>query len=314
MTGRVETIQALRFMAAGLVVLAHCASGYFLPGVAGVDIFFVISGFIITRVLGSRGAGEFALDRLTRVYPIYWLALLPLLPLAAVEPARLATSLTLWPWFGAVNMPYLVPGWTLSYELLFYAGACLVLWRKWAILPLAAVFVVCFAFSHTHPLLGYLGNPIIFEFLLGVALAKLKPSQHRAWGMLALVVGTLAIPLLADPRFGDPAWNFQPSDRALVWGVPALLIVWGGLQWEGRLSGRFWLLLVLGGEASYALYLSHPTLLLFAPTNPYLKLALMPLVCVAVSFPVHWWMEKPITRAARRLVERSIRRQEQAPA
>jgi len=312
---RYDTIQVLRFGAALMVVLTHCASGYFLPGNAGVDIFFVISGFIITRVLGQRTAGDFARDRLTRIYPIYWLALLPLLPWGgAFDPARLATSASLWPWFGAINLPYLVPGWTLMYELLFYAGACLVLWRGWTRWLLGAAFLACFLLAARHPLLGFLGNPIIFEFLFGVALAKVRPTRLRALGAAALLLGLLCFPLLADPRFGIPDWNFLPTDRALIWGIPALLVVWGGLQWEGCFEGRWWRLLVLGGEASYALYLSHATVLLFAPHNPYLKLALMPPLCVLISLPVHRWIELPVTRAARRLLRMRNRPSASLPA
>ena len=74
---RLISIQCLRFAAATAVVLAHCSSGRFLFGSFGVDIFFVISGFIITRVMARREAIPFLIDRLTRIYPIYWLCLAP---------------------------------------------------------------------------------------------------------------------------------------------------------------------------------------------------------------------------------------------
>ena len=76
--GRLVSIQCLRFAAAGLVVLTHTSSGYFVYGAFGVDIFFVISGFIITHVMRQREPGSFLLDRLTRIYPLYWLFLVPL--------------------------------------------------------------------------------------------------------------------------------------------------------------------------------------------------------------------------------------------
>lgn len=299
---RIETVQVLRFVAAGLVVLAHCASGYFLPGVAGVDIFFVISGLIITRVLGKRPPGDFALDRLTRIYPIYWLALLPMIPLDGVDLGRLLTSLTLWPYFGALNTPYLVVGWTLSYELLFYFAAMLVLWRRWMVGVLIGLFSLCMLMNKAHPLLGYVGNPIILEFLFGVLIARLPATRRRLPGAGALAIGFLALPLLAQARFGDSNLFFVPSFRPIVWGVPAAIIVWGALQWEGRFKGGVWPWLVLGGEASYALYLSHPTVLLAAPSDPYAKLLLMPPVCVLLSIIIHRWIERPITRASRRLV------------
>ncbi|RST30170.1 acyltransferase [Sphingomonas ginkgonis] len=302
---RFETVQALRFAAAGLVVLAHCASGYFLPGTAGVDLFFVISGFIITRLLSDRSALEFAADRLTRIYPIYWLASVPLLVMGwDGSLQRLLTSLTLWPWFGELKLPFLVVGWTLSFEMLFYLGAGLVLWSRRTIplLGLAYLLFLGFGYAGAHPLFAYLGNPMVLEFLAGVLIACLPLTRFRAIGLLAALAGIIAIPLLGRPEFGWPDHMLGFTSRAFLWGPFAALIVWGALQWEGAFRGRLWDWIVEGGDASYSLYLVHPTILLLAPANPYLKLALMPLVCVAASFPFHWWVERPLTQASRRLL------------
>src|SRR6266540_1765778 len=134
---RVESIQVMRFIAASMVVLCHCASGHFFVGSAGVDIFFVISGYIITGVMAKKNVASFVRDRLTRIYPPYWLALLPLLVLEwDGDFLRLLSSVSLWPIFGEFRRLYLQVGWTLSYEMLFYAGAAVVVWNRQMFWPL----------------------------------------------------------------------------------------------------------------------------------------------------------------------------------
>jgi Acyltransferase family len=93
------TIQAARGFAANLVVLSHLSiveakytRGDVLPactfyGIAGVDLFFVLSGFIMVAVAGHyTGPVDFLWRRATRIYPTYWLISLPLLALAIVAP------------------------------------------------------------------------------------------------------------------------------------------------------------------------------------------------------------------------------------
>src|SRR5438128_2745859 len=66
-------------------------------GAAGVDLFFVISGFIMAQVSLGRTAGQFLGDRLWRIYPLWWVAVLPWLFLLPRGPTFIASSLTLWP-------------------------------------------------------------------------------------------------------------------------------------------------------------------------------------------------------------------------
>lgn len=305
----IETIQVLRFVAAGSVVLAHCASGHFLPGVAGVDLFFVISGFIISSMTPGRRSSDFLVDRFTRIYPIYWLALIPMLLTSRIDVAKLATSITLWPYFGKMSIPALGVGWTLCYEVMFYAAAALVRWRRWTLLLLIPAYVLCFVLGQQgmHPVLAYIGNPLVLEFGLGIGLAAVPATGYRTLGALAIIFGLVAIPFLARPEFGfiDPMFRFNV--RPIVWGPPALAIVWGALQFEGMFKGSLWRLMVRGGDASYSLYLSHPIFLLFAPVNPYLKLALMPPILVAGGFLINRVVEKPLTKGVRRLFASRIR-------
>jgi exopolysaccharide production protein ExoZ len=308
------SIQALRFAAAAMVVLAHCASGYFLPGVAGVDIFFVVSGFIITTVMRGRTIVDFALDRFTRIYPIYWLCLLPF---AWVDWDRdimhLVTSVTLWPVFDQARLPFLVVGWTLCFELLFYLGAALVLWRRAMLWVLAFTYAASFVIGllTESQLARFVGNPMVLEFMFGVLIALLPRTQKPRLGGVAMVTGLLAIPLLASPDFGSPLGQLiEFSSRPLQWGIPAALIVWGALQFELMLKGKMWKAVAFGGNASYSIYLTHPLgLLLLAPTNPYLKLLLMPPVLLALGAVAHLSIEKPLLNTTRRIIGRRNSRQ-----
>ena len=137
------SVQALRALAALAVATYHAlqwADGGFEVGRAGVDVFFVISGFIMWHVTAGRDVdpGDFLWRRLTRVAPLYWLATLGVLGVALVWPAflpevrpgwtHLALSLAFIPHLDPRGLPFptLPPGWTLDYEALFYlifAGA-----------------------------------------------------------------------------------------------------------------------------------------------------------------------------------------------
>ena len=100
---KLRSIQVLRAVAACAVVVLHAYPKVHAPvgsagyGAAGVDLFFVISGFIMASVAEGRSAAGFAADRLWRIYPLWWLAVLPWLFLVPRGPTFIASSLTLWP-------------------------------------------------------------------------------------------------------------------------------------------------------------------------------------------------------------------------
>ena len=303
---RLVSIQCLRFGAAGLVVLTHTSSGYFAFGTIGVDIFFVISGFIITHVMTNRQPGPFLLDRLVRIYPLYWLFLIPLIILGWDGDAmHLLSSVTLWPVVGEFRRSYLAVSWTLSFEMLFYLAATLVLWRRhafWVLMALYAFAIVAQQFVK-NPLLGFAGSSMIVEFLLGVVIARLPRTQWRRLGAIAVGIGIMVAFFAMSPdQFIETMFDGRSFWRWASCGLPAAAIVWGAMQFETMLTGRLFKLAAVGGDASYALYLSHPFFLLFAPHNPYALLFLGTPVLVMLGIATHFAIEKPLLKIVRQAV------------
>lgn len=278
----VGNIQALRFFAALVVLVGHAIheAGDFgydpLPigSMAwgfGVDIFFVISGFVMFYVSGDAfgrpgAARRFLFARLKRVVPLYWLfttlMIVAIVVMGAVvrngelTPQWVAASYAFLPWpraDGAIQ-PVLALGWTLNYEMLFYGlfALALVSPRHGRVGLVAALLVMAalhpFVPSEAVQLKAWT-NPIILEFLAGMALAALHRRGMRIAPLpaCALIVVALAF-TPASPESGQ---------RWIMWGGPALAIV-GASALTRPLPAGLGRMLGIGGAASYALYLSHP--------------------------------------------------------
>jgi len=333
---RLEGLQVLRFLAALLVLSGHLVHeavsfGYLpagalsvvdlLPWAAGVDIFFVISGFIMFHIsgeaFGRRGAArEFLLRRLQRLVPLYWLFTLAMLLAMLVLPERLANaqidaahvaaSFLFLPFVNAAGLvqPVLALGWTLNYEMFFYLmfGVCLLVPGRAGPVVLAAALVLLVAI---HPLvpqdlvpLRFWTDPIILEFLAGMGIAFIlrrgvELTRHlRAALLLAGVAGLIAGALLLP---------HAPGLRVILFGLPAALVVMWTVSAErrARTAGHG---LVLAGDASYALYLSHPfsvnlVALVLGQTGIAISWLFVPaalLVSLGVSVAVFLVFERPL--------------------
>jgi exopolysaccharide production protein ExoZ len=308
---KVQSIQILRFVAASMVVMLHATihgdASWFAVGSGGVDIFFVISGFIIARMLPTKTTGRFVIDRLTRIYPIYWLLLIPAAILAAMAGQtswqQTLTSLTLWPVFGDLRFPYLVAGWTLSFEMLFYAAAALYLLNRRAGLGLFALYpaAVIAALTLGWPVLRYIGNPIIAEFMFGLLIAHTR-SQNRPLGAVALLAGA-GLMIVTASRLGVPQYIFdvwQPA-RSVVWGIPAAMIVWGALQFEDALRGRIVAALSYGGDASYSIYLTHG--LTIWPLRALLPWPISVALAIGIGLICFRFYERPLLAFCRKAIQ-----------
>jgi exopolysaccharide production protein ExoZ len=291
---RLASIQALRGLAALGVVVYHAAGWKF--GSFGVDLFFVISGYVITKSSRGKTPGAFLLDRVWRIYPIYWVAVLPWIFIASdVSIGRTIASLTLWPVYGnSFVQPYLVVGWTLCFEMLFYLAFAFSMARKSPLIPFA-VFLVSMAGLVVYPvgLFWFLGSPMIFGFLAGVGLASVPEKPKAALWLLPLAILILA--------FSNPALMAQREiattvlrdvSRLLWWTAPAVVIVYSAICYR-RLFTSWVRPFVTLGEASYSLYLFHPLVTHLLEVNWVVETALS----VALGLGAWWFVERRILAA-----------------
>ena len=329
-----RTIQALRGAAALQVVAfhtleagtqrLHVGPGAAWPnGAAGVDLFFVISGFVMVLAnAGSNGANPprawaFLKRRLERIVPLYWLmTALKIVSVAAAPGFVLRSTLGAgsivasllflpvrdgWGHFG----PVLPVGWTLDFEMLFYGlfAASLAL----RVTPLLFVTPPLLLLAALHGGTGnaaLLCDPIVLEFVFGAALASLLRRGVVLDARVAIPLGLVACcSLLILPSHVLPI-------RLLRWGVPAAIIVACAVSLESRLHDLVPTMLLRLGDASYAIYLSHgfvlaalPILLVHAGSAgsaPALLLGAGLAASAAVGWLVHIAVERPILAAFRR--------------
>lgn len=340
-------VQALRVFAALAVVLYHAQHdaqslaahfgiayqrSHLLPWSAGVDVFFVISGFIMvytSRKLFAtvNGPRVFLTRRIARVVPIYWAIITVYLVIGQLVPAALnrdapglveiMTSYLFIPYpqpNGVVHPVYAL-GWTLNYEMFFYvvfAGA-LLLERQRAVLAVAAVLfglVTLGGFLQAPPVpIWFWSEPIVLEFAFGMALALLaeKGCLLRPTGRLGLIAVAL---LLLHFNLAKPGGALV-LPQVLAYGVPAAILVAAAvlgpvsLAWPGVEFSVAAL-----GDASYALYLVHPFAIralreLFAYSGLATALGLEAFVIFAVlaavilALFVCQFVEKPMTQVVR---------------
>ena len=284
------SIQYLRALAALGVVLIHGSTsllphdGALLPlniGNAGVDLFFVISGFLMFYTTANKTVSsvDFYVKRMIRVVPMYFLASTLAFGLALALPQftrtfspRLADyvrSIFFIPYYSTVNStgdilhrlirPEVGQGWTLNYEVFFYLAFGLVLGlaarRRVSALILWAAAMTTFGAIY-HPMgaaLRTYTDPLLLEFIAGVVLGFLVrkyAEQIQAWmGILLCVAG---VAFLAAEGF-----QYAPGLRYIMFGLPALFIVGGAICIELRWGVPRVPLLLLLGNASYSLYLFH---------------------------------------------------------
>jgi exopolysaccharide production protein ExoZ len=268
----VANIQALRAIAATLVIFQHIH--IVTLGSFGVDIFFVISGFVITYVSVSETPAAFLLKRVFRVVPLYWLGTIAVFAVAAVAPSlvnsttadviELLKSLFFIPYVksNGLTHPVLFLGWTLNYEVLFYAifGLALTFGSKAAPL-IATIFIsslvlIGLLFSIQTEPFRFWTQPITLEFLFGVWIFV---GWHKGLWLLiapryAIALGVVLLVLMGwEQTKGSFDW-IEP----ISFGIPAAAIVMLALSCEGKIQVPAILLAV--GDASYSLYLFHPYL------------------------------------------------------
>ena len=330
-------IQAARGVAAFLVVLSHAEHMLALPqyvgfplldgifgfGHAGVDFFFVLSGFIIFFVhhadLGKPSLfGRYAKRRLTRIYPIYWVVTAVVIVLALfsperaerLEPVHVLASLLLLP---HGQDPLLGVAWTLQHEMPFYLffGAMVlsrriggVLFGIWALMVLAQT-----VFQPSNPVFGFIGGSYHIQFFMGIFAAWLVLTDRVP---VPLTLATLGAVMFLAVGVGEQiGWvPVAKLTSQLLFGSASTMVVAGLAAAErmGRLSvGK--VAAFLGGT-SYSLYLVHTiaigltakvlsVLHLFNGMPDWLAMSIVSASAVLAGSVVHVWIELPLLKALR---------------
>lgn len=279
-------VQYLRALAVLLVLIGHInqsemrvldgdvlgSVGFF--GFSGVDVFFVISGFIIHTLYRDHTGLDwrFFLNRLNRIYPMYWLVTLVGIagyvfllgrPLSEMGGnTNWLTTLTLFP---TEQLPLLAIGWTLTHELYFYLAYGLflmlpALWRPWALGGWLALslFGLSRLAGDLPALVELVISPFNLLFLSGIALAQFRPHFER-WRLVSLVAlfGGAVLGGYWTATHGLAGLGNE-SVRVLVFMPFAVGLCWSLLAFKPVLPG----LLARIGDWSYVLYLGHPLVII----------------------------------------------------
>lgn len=269
-----QSLQILRLIAATSVVYYHIT---FTFGSFGVDIFFVLSGFVIALVVSNKqNPFFFAISRISRIVPIYWLLTTLLLILIFVAPNLVhessaanadifnyLRSLFFIPFFEGVEMkPILQLGWTLNYEMIFYAltWISLLLSRKSLMLASTILILLFFAFSFlikNNMASSFFGNDIILEFVLGIIAFKIYSTSFlkRVSPILLFLILIFSYCLMIYFQIED-----LTTSRLLFYGLPSFLIILSFVGLENKILNaktNIISFLVSMGDASYSTYLTH---------------------------------------------------------
>lgn len=333
------SIQASRGLAALLVVFVHIEgsifnnvkyfNGHFFPffkmGDSGVQFFFVLSGFIILHVhwndLGKAfRAQNFLLKRFIRIYPIYWIVLIPIIATYFSNPAfgtgtetswpRLLSSITLAPY---PEKPVLGVAWTLQHEVLFYALFLTLIYNlRLGLAVLGAWLVGCVAWTIAGPdtfpgNFFFSHNNILFFFGMGCA-AILRTNINAHAGKIAVLGAAIFFGAGLVRVYGP----YDPKNAAfaLLYGAGSALAVYGlvSLERTGRIQAppalRFF------GDASYSTYLVHLACLSATAkvifhfglqSEPHwISFVLLVSVALACGAIVHQVVEKPLMKSLSR--------------
>jgi len=334
------SIQYLRAIASILVVLSHIAwkniqaggstmHWWHEAGTFGVDIFFIISGFIMIYITANmhqqpNGVRIFLKKRFTRIVPLYWFYTLIALSIFFLMPEKVNSaggdtqilkSFFLLPLKSEED--YLVGvGWTLHYEFLFYIlfSFGLLLTRKMGniMVSIFLLFSICYALFISMQDINYIFysflNVIFIEFLLGMLLYHLLrkiPVIHWSISILSIMVGIF----LFSYFFND---HTLTSVHRIDTAISAFLICFGVVSLEYIWKVKEFKLLSKIGDASYSIYLLHPFVLVamvmlneklkeVLPQSEYFLIILMFVVSLISGYISHIWIEKPLIKITKKL-------------
>lgn len=343
--GVIEPVQYLRALAALMVVFSHANDQLRTSGIPytpelghfGVDLFFVISGFIMLVITeqSAPSAREFLLSRILRIAPIYWFYTTVVAVLALVAPfvfrgteftpLHYLQSLLFIahenPANPASTSPLLKLGWTLNYEMFFYVvftAAIALSFRFRAVMAaiaLGGLIVLGWLLAPADPVAAFYTRDIMLEFLFGMGIGWLYVSG-RLPKLPAFYLPIFGLVCLVWANFTASYDVMQSPIRGLIWGVPAagvLVLALGLHAFRGR-AGR---VLKGLGDASYTIYLFHLfplSVLRMAwvkggmptgqPIDTYAFVVLALIVVALTGYAAYWLIERPATNFTRSLRRR----------
>lgn len=327
------SLQFIRFFAAIFVVFAHLEISN-ISGHYGVDLFFVLSGYVIAMLI-MRGENPFKFikNRAIRVMPLYWLTTFLIFmvnvfyrdfhPMISHSYEQLYKSLLFIPYFKQNGdfFPLYFIGWTMNYEVFFYFCAFLCLFLKIGpaqkLIALVILMLTIVLISHflpqnyAYPKL--LSNKISIEFLYGILSFYLferyknRLSIHHYWLFFIVITLLVVMNLLGNRGTG--------LYRAFVYGVPCFIIVLAALFLEQKIQVLpliYKKIIFILGEACYAIYLTHLILIFcwlkfIEPIAPFFNskgfIGAILIICgsIFVGVITHFYIEKPMMRNLRRL-------------
>ena len=321
------SIQYLRAAAALGVVVWHAQGQVGLPETqvlqAGIEIFFIISGYVMWLILSERPTSPwvFLRKRLARVVPLYWLLTTVMVILLLAAPQLLQSTrfdlphviasyfFVAWPnpVEAAGLKPVMIPGWTLNYEMAFYllltVGLALSVRLRGAFVIGALLLLAALSPLPLTEIAHFYASPFMAEMALGVGLAMVIPRLPVAWLKHGGVIFGLGVMLLLA---GGAVIDAQAHGRLILLALPAALIVAGlvAIEQTGRLASIPVLKAI--GDASYPLYMIHPVLLSAmaqglvlagVEVSPSLYVASAVVVTSVVGWFAHLWLERPLIAA-----------------
>ena len=331
------SIQYLRGLAAMLVVVHHAmaapAPWLFNPtpntalGGAGVYIFFVISGFIMFTAGRDEPPMEFVRRRIVRVVPLYWIATTIVFVSYAETLAGLLRAPMYWahvyafslffiPYYDAHGeiWPLHVPGWTLNFEMFFYAiFAFGLMLKRPAALPsllIVALVVSGLFIDRSNAIISTYTNPILLLFMAGIWLGWLFAQEKLPRAPLLLPMGLVVL--------GVAAFTAHSGYREFALMAGAGVTVFGALGTETGVHKARPVLKLLG-DASYSIYLAHTLVINFIlnmckaiPLSGWAQFLTTVTIstagAAAIGIGVHFLVERPVTRWLERLTKNFIGR------
>jgi exopolysaccharide production protein ExoZ len=324
-TRKINNIQALRAYAAVAVVIFH--TGYIFPhmlqmGKFGVDIFFVISGYIMARI--CEGDTRFFLRRrLIRIVPPYWAMTIllfcfsfffPKLLLSTdANPSDLLRSLLFIPYYREDGLirPLLYIGWSLNYEILFYllitVGIYLLPKHPLAFATglLISLQLVCSHYAGLGAVPTTYSSTMVYEFVLGVVAYEIarRVSSRAATAMRPFSLVALGGSLAGIVFLQGVAHSPLPAEWFVLQLLAMLAVLSASLLSQGDWDIRMpWIVIV--GDASYVLYLMHAYILVFSARVlsrylPWIQMThagsafTLIALCTVVAVVFHLKLEKP---------------------